>query len=185
MSFPKKNAYMQLARSAALFSGCSTSLMHQAGATVVLHPAGAVAAQQGHLIVVSTLLMLLVIIPVMVLTVVFAWRYRKSNTRRYLCAGLGSLDPTGAGDLGGAAADHHRSWRGDLDQHPYARSLSPAATAWMRASGGHDCEAVDRRGRGTRLEVAVHLSGAGHRGRERPRGPCGCADHTSRSRPPP
>jgi len=48
---------------------------------VLLHPAGAVAAQQGHLIVVSTLLMLLVIVPVMALTILFAWRYRKSNTR--------------------------------------------------------------------------------------------------------
>jgi len=48
---------------------------------VLLHPAGAVAEQQGHLIVVATLLMLIVILPVMALTVVFAWRYRKSNTR--------------------------------------------------------------------------------------------------------
>jgi cytochrome o ubiquinol oxidase subunit 2 len=46
-----------------------------------MHPAGAVASQQGHLIVVATVLMLLVIIPVMALTVLFAWRYRKSNTR--------------------------------------------------------------------------------------------------------
>ena len=56
---------------AALFAGCNM---------VLLHPAGAVAAQQGHLIVVSTILMLLVIVPVMALTVLFAWRYRKSNT---------------------------------------------------------------------------------------------------------
>ncbi len=56
---------------AALFAGCNT---------VLLHPAGAVASQQGHLIVVATLLMLLVIIPVIALTVLFAWRYRKSNT---------------------------------------------------------------------------------------------------------
>ena len=55
----------------ALFAGCNT---------VLLHPAGAVASQQGHLIVVATVLMLLVIIPVMALTVLFAWRYRKSNT---------------------------------------------------------------------------------------------------------
>jgi cytochrome o ubiquinol oxidase subunit 2 len=46
---------------------------------VVLHPAGAVAAQQGHLIVVSTFLMLLIVLPVMALTVIFAWRYRMSN----------------------------------------------------------------------------------------------------------
>jgi cytochrome o ubiquinol oxidase subunit II len=56
---------------AALFAGCNM---------VLLHPAGAVAAQQGHLIVVSTILMLLVIVPVMALTILFAWRYRKSNT---------------------------------------------------------------------------------------------------------
>ena len=48
---------------------------------VLLHPAGAVAQQQSHLIVVATLLMLIVILPVMALTVAFAWRYRKSNTR--------------------------------------------------------------------------------------------------------
>jgi cytochrome o ubiquinol oxidase subunit 2 len=47
---------------------------------VVLHPAGAVAAQQGHLIVVSTVLMLLIVVPVIALTVIFAWRYRKSNS---------------------------------------------------------------------------------------------------------
>jgi len=46
---------------------------------VVLDPAGDVARQQGDLIVISTVLMLLVIVPVMVLTVVFAWRYRSAN----------------------------------------------------------------------------------------------------------
>ena len=46
---------------------------------VVLDPAGDVAQQQGNLIVVSTVLMLLIIVPVMALTVFFAWRYRASN----------------------------------------------------------------------------------------------------------
>jgi len=46
---------------------------------VVLDPAGDVAAQQRDLLVSSTLLMLLVIVPVMILTVVFAWKYRASN----------------------------------------------------------------------------------------------------------
>ncbi len=67
-----KNARLLLLLPAALFAGCNM---------VLLHPAGAVAKQQGHLIVVSTLLMLLVIVPVIALTVAFAWRYRKSNTR--------------------------------------------------------------------------------------------------------
>src|SRR5512140_2872752 len=55
---------------AALLSGCNS---------VLLNPSGSVAAQQSHLIVQSTFLMLLIVIPVIVLTVVFAWRYRQSN----------------------------------------------------------------------------------------------------------
>lgn len=46
---------------------------------LVLDPAGDVARQQGRLIVVSTVLMLLIIVPVIVLTLLFAWRYRESN----------------------------------------------------------------------------------------------------------
>ncbi|MTV36503.1 ubiquinol oxidase subunit II [Duganella radicis] len=56
-------------------------LMWLAGCdTVVLNPSGDIAAQQAHLVVVSTLLMLLIIVPVMFLICLFAWRYRKSNT---------------------------------------------------------------------------------------------------------
>ncbi len=55
----------------ALLAGCDM---------VVLRPSGYVAAQQSHLVVMSTLLMLLIIVPVIVLTLVFAWRYRASNT---------------------------------------------------------------------------------------------------------
>jgi len=47
---------------------------------VVLHPAGDVAQQQGDLVLISTLLMLLIILPVMALTVFFVWRYRASNS---------------------------------------------------------------------------------------------------------
>lgn len=47
--------------------------------TVVMNPAGDVARQQADLILWSTGLMLLIIIPVMILTVLFAWRYRASN----------------------------------------------------------------------------------------------------------
>ncbi|MEW5423812.1 ubiquinol oxidase subunit II [Amorphus sp. 3PC139-8] len=46
---------------------------------VVLDPSGDIALQQRDLIVIATVLMLLVILPVMVLTVYFAWRYRHSN----------------------------------------------------------------------------------------------------------
>lgn len=46
---------------------------------VVLAPAGDIAIQQRDLLVFSVLLMLIVIVPVMVLTVWFAWKYRASN----------------------------------------------------------------------------------------------------------
>lgn len=55
----------------ALLTGCDA---------VVLTPAGDVAAQQRDLLVISTGLMLLIIIPVIALTLLFAWRYRHSNT---------------------------------------------------------------------------------------------------------
>lgn len=50
---------------------------------VVLNPAGDVAAQQGDLIIYSTVLMLIVIVPVLVLTVFFAFAYRASKNARY------------------------------------------------------------------------------------------------------
>ncbi|AHE57260.1 ubiquinol oxidase subunit II [Sphingomonas sanxanigenens] len=48
--------------------------------TVVLNPAGDVARQQGDLVVISTMLMLLIVVPVMALIGLFAWRYRSANT---------------------------------------------------------------------------------------------------------
>lgn len=46
---------------------------------VVMSPSGDVAAQQADLIIWSTILMLIIIVPVIVLTLLFAWRYRSSN----------------------------------------------------------------------------------------------------------
>ena len=56
---------------AAALSGCNW---------VVMKPHGDIAQQQADLIVTSTLLMLLIIVPVIALTLFFAWRYRESNT---------------------------------------------------------------------------------------------------------
>ncbi len=49
----------------------------------VLDPAGDVARQQRDIIYISTGLMLLIIVPVMILVVVFAWRYRKGGKGTY------------------------------------------------------------------------------------------------------
>ncbi|PVE53572.1 ubiquinol oxidase subunit II [Arthrobacter sp. TPD3018] len=54
----------------ALLGGCDL---------VVMNPAGDVARQQAHLILWSTGLMLLIIVPVIALTVLFAWKYRHTN----------------------------------------------------------------------------------------------------------
>ena len=63
-----------------LASSLSCTTMLAGCDLVLLRPSGYVAAQQGHLVVISTLLMLLIIVPVIALTLVFAWRYRESNT---------------------------------------------------------------------------------------------------------
>lgn len=59
---------------AALLTGCDA---------VVMSPSGDVAVQQRDLLVWATILMLLVIVPVIVLTLWFAWRYRESNNATY------------------------------------------------------------------------------------------------------
>jgi cytochrome o ubiquinol oxidase subunit 2 len=48
--------------------------------TVVMNPSGDIASQQAHLITVSVFLMLLIIVPVFILIVWFAFKYRASNT---------------------------------------------------------------------------------------------------------
>ncbi len=46
---------------------------------VVLSPSGDIAAQQRDILIQSTSLMLLIVVPVMALTAIIAWRYRASN----------------------------------------------------------------------------------------------------------
>jgi len=53
-----------------LLSGCNLA---------VLNPKGQVGIDERNLIVTATILMLLVVVPVIVMTVVFAWKYRASN----------------------------------------------------------------------------------------------------------
>jgi cytochrome o ubiquinol oxidase subunit 2 len=48
---------------------------------VVLNPKGVIASKERHLMVVSTLLMLIVVIPVYFLTFAIAWRYREGNQK--------------------------------------------------------------------------------------------------------
>jgi len=67
---PRMPARLALAGLAVSLSACNA---------VVMNPAGHIAKQQADLVVTSTLLMLLIIVPVIALTLLFAWRYRASN----------------------------------------------------------------------------------------------------------
>lgn len=62
---------LALLATAGLLAGCNMTVMF---------PSGDVAVQQRNLIVASVALMLLVVLPVIALTFIFAWRYRASNT---------------------------------------------------------------------------------------------------------
>ena len=53
-----------------LLGGCSM---------VVMNPMGDVAVQQKNLVIIATVLMLLIVVPVLALVALFAWRYRASN----------------------------------------------------------------------------------------------------------
>lgn len=55
-----------------ILTGCSWDL---------LNPSGSIGVQTRNLIVLATALMLLVVIPVIIMTLVFAWRYRETNTK--------------------------------------------------------------------------------------------------------
>jgi cytochrome o ubiquinol oxidase subunit II len=57
---------------ALLLCGCDMALFQ---------PKGMVAAEEIKLIILATLLMLIVVIPVIIMTLAIAWRYRASNTR--------------------------------------------------------------------------------------------------------
>lgn len=68
----KKFSRAVLLAAATLLAGCNM---------VVMSPSGDVATQQRDLLVTSVLLMLIIIVPVIVLTLLFAWRYRAKNQR--------------------------------------------------------------------------------------------------------
>lgn len=65
-------ASLASAGSLALLGGCNA---------VLLNPKGDIGTQEKNLILIALGLMLLVVIPVIALTLWFAWRYRASNTR--------------------------------------------------------------------------------------------------------
>ncbi|SDD05661.1 cytochrome bo3 quinol oxidase subunit 2 [Cupriavidus sp. YR651] len=69
---PRLVSLLVAALGSVLLSGCNLEL---------LSPKGSVGEQEKWLILVALFIMLMVVIPVIVLTLWFAWRYRETNTR--------------------------------------------------------------------------------------------------------
>jgi cytochrome o ubiquinol oxidase subunit II len=72
-------AFLTRLRSALIFLGFA--LLTAGCRYAVLDPRGPIAAKEKELIIISTALMLLVVLPVIILTIVFAFWYRASNKR--------------------------------------------------------------------------------------------------------
>jgi len=62
-----------------LLGGCNMTL---------LDPVGQVGIEERNLIITATLLMLLVVVPVILMTLIFAWKYRASNKNAPIVDGL-------------------------------------------------------------------------------------------------
>ena len=68
-----KAAHIAAATAPLLLGGCNM---------VVMNPTGDIALQQRNLILFAVGVMLLIVLPVMALTVLFAWRYRRGNANK-------------------------------------------------------------------------------------------------------
>ena len=153
---------------AGLLAGCNL---------VIMNPSGDIAVQQRNLIIASTALMLLVIVPVIALTFLFAWRYRASNTDATYDPDWHHSTQLEVVIWTVPAADHHRARRHDLDQHAHARPLPAAFPPRAQQARARRREAAQGRGRRARLEMAVHLSRTRRRQPERDGRAGGRADH--------
>lgn len=80
LKLPPAAAWQARRRVAGRLALAATGLALAGCNTVVMNPSGDIARQQADLITTATWLMLLVIVPVIVLTGLFAWRYRAANT---------------------------------------------------------------------------------------------------------
>ncbi|HVO86824.1 MAG TPA: ubiquinol oxidase subunit II [Candidatus Binatia bacterium] len=78
MDRKNKNALFGLAVLAVV---CLAVILLRDSNIAVLNPRGLIASKERNLIIISTLLMLIVVIPVYVMTFTIAWKYRESNKK--------------------------------------------------------------------------------------------------------
>ena len=100
-----------------LLSGCSN--------LDILNPKGSVGLAERQLIATSTWAMLIVVVPVIALTLLFAWRYRASNKDADYRPKLGAFDRYRNRHLDDSDADHSVPRRTDVEDHARTRSVRP------------------------------------------------------------
>ncbi len=126
-------------------------------AVAILSPKGQIGQDEKTLLITATVLMLLVVIPVIIMTLTFAWKYRASNTKaRY--------EPKWS---------HSTAIEVVVWSIPCMIVLVLAVLTWRSSrtgsipSAGFGRQAGHHRGDLAGLEVAVHLSGREGGGRQR------------------
>ena len=92
-----------------LLSGCSN--------LDILNPKGSVGLAERDLIATSTWAMLIVVVPVIALTLLFAWRYRASNKNAEYRPKWVALDRYRNRRLDDSDADHSVPGRVDVEEH--------------------------------------------------------------------
>ena len=78
---PGGGAWRRLRRLSVLAALFATTPLLGGCEMAVLDPDGPIGAQEKSIIILSTCLMLIIVVPVIAMTLAFAWRYRASNTR--------------------------------------------------------------------------------------------------------
>ena len=114
----------------------------------VLDPAGPVGAGDRMILLDALAIMLVIVIPTILCTLAFAWRYRAGNRRATYTPGWAYSGRLGAPRLGHSGVRRDLSWRTSPGSARRARSRQAAAVATGAARG---------RCRLARLEVALHL----------------------------
>lgn len=135
-----------------LLAGCNSA---------ILNPKGQIGHDEKQLLITSVVLMLIVVIPVIVMTIAFAWKYRASNTKA-LRAGLVALHRHRSGGVVDPLRDHPGA--GGADLALLARAGPIPAAGFGRQADHHRSGVAG-------LEVDVHLPGPEHRHGQRDRVP--------------
>ncbi|GAB7214901.1 hypothetical protein OS42_15120 [Dickeya oryzae] len=94
-----------------LLSGCDMALMN---------PKGQVGLEQRSLILTALGLMLIVVIPVIIMTIAFAWKFRASNEKSEVHAKLVAFKQNRSRCLDGPYHHYPHPWDDHLENYPFA-----------------------------------------------------------------